>query len=132
MKELRKLAEAATPGPWATLLLANGADVRAPHASGGSCWVAETRSNDDAAYIAAASPDVVLRLLDVVEKAKTYFERYAQDEADDGEYLSADGAHDSMTGCSPQQARDALARRTALSSLESADKSVQLGTGGRE
>lgn len=45
-KELRRLAEAATPGPW---------DV-------GDAW-----THDDAAYINAANPQVILVMLDEVD-----------------------------------------------------------------
>ena len=58
-EELKRLAEAATPGPWA----------KREYVSGIGCgvdakWnVALHASNDDAAYIAAANPVVVLELI---------------------------------------------------------------------
>ena len=65
--ELKRLAEQATPGPWLhdkfgdepwfTVL---ARDVPAP-------CVAENLSQADAAYIAAASPDVVMGLIAEVE-----------------------------------------------------------------
>jgi len=78
---------------------------------------------NDSTYIAAASPDVVLRLLDVVEKAKVALECFDR-------YVCLNEIGQSNMEDEADEARDAL--RTALSSLESADKSVQLGKGGRE
>lgn len=86
LEELKAKALAATPGPWATLLLANGADVRAPHASGGSTWVAETRSNADADYIAHANPSAILKLVAVVEAAKAF---HAAEPSDTPEGIAA-------------------------------------------
>lgn len=68
--ELRRLAEAATPGPWhfcrdkddcAMVTVAPGADCSTERSF---IAVAAWADNDDAAYIAALSPDVVLGLLD--------------------------------------------------------------------
>ena len=56
--ELRRLAEAATPGPWATAAFQLVIDV-ARRIDVGMCG-----HRDDAAYIAAANPAVVLALLD--------------------------------------------------------------------
>ena len=88
MKELRKLAEAAKAhgGSWFVPV-----DLRQILGKGPA-------TKDDAAYIAAASPDVVLRLLDVVEKAQAVASHAPRSSAQ----IDADW--------------DAL--RTALSSLE--------------
>lgn len=73
---LERLAREATPGPW----WAAGAwfdDDGSPmpmvgHGSTGADWVAKTarRDGSDAAYIAAASPDVVLALVERVRAAE--------------------------------------------------------------
>ncbi len=84
--ELRALAEAATPGPWRH----SGATVWAPMSpddptdySGEAVAYVPTLGDefdaDDAAYIAAASPDRILALLDEVarlEAALDYIARY--------------------------------------------------------
>ena len=57
LAELRRLAEAATPGPWE----ADGLEV-CQHCYGGSARPIER--DEDAAFIAAANPSVVLALLD--------------------------------------------------------------------
>jgi hypothetical protein len=80
MTDLRALAEAATPGPWfydsysrvfSTLLVQADDDncevASVPPAAGDT---AHGRHAADAAYIAAVYPDVVLRLLDVVDAAR--------------------------------------------------------------
>jgi hypothetical protein len=72
---------------------------------------------DDARHIAAASPEVLLRLIAVAEAAQRYYERYAQDEADDGDY-AVPGMPGHNTGCSYEQAVDAAALRSALQELE--------------
>ena len=58
LAELRRLAEAATPGPWATAAFQLVIDV-ARRIDVGMCG-----HRDDAAFIAAANPAVVLALLD--------------------------------------------------------------------
>lgn len=73
--ELRRLAEAATPGPWHACHDEDGV----PQVASGSheeqrSYVAITSITPDAEYIAAASPAVVLALLDAIERleAKTW------------------------------------------------------------
>lgn len=69
--ELRKLAEAATPGPWMV-------DYQSSYPTGemvvtensGEIAFAQKRT---AAYIAAVSPEVVLALLDRIEKLEKGF-----------------------------------------------------------
>jgi hypothetical protein len=87
LKRLRKLAEAATPGPWdASIDLERPDDVRVCYVRdgkhcdwcvslSGECvegtreWTPETlqRWRADAAFIAAANPTAVIALLDAVE-----------------------------------------------------------------
>lgn len=87
--ELRKLAEAATPGPWEVV----GGWVEATH--GGEvtpqrvdcmsyCYggTPERMESGDAKYIAAASPDVVIGLLDALASARTENDRLAAQVAD--------------------------------------------------
>lgn len=71
---LRELAEAATPGPW-RVLTHNGRPSTRVTFQRADEWgtVADVRYRNgpaDAPYIAAVSPDVVMRLLDVVEAAR--------------------------------------------------------------
>ena len=63
MAELRRLAESATPGPWEAYDRGVGWEVWFDGAPLNSAF-RETFPAYDAAYIAAASPDVVLSLLD--------------------------------------------------------------------
>lgn len=71
LDELQRKAEAAPVGSgWYVLTLANGSDVRARHITGASTWIAQCRTNEDAAYIACASPDVMLRLIAVARAAQ--------------------------------------------------------------
>lgn len=73
--ELRRLAEAATAGPWFTG--ADDAKDCAPHRDSGLATVDTGRASDwpvarlcewpTARYIAACSPDVILALLDELE-----------------------------------------------------------------
>lgn len=66
---LRKLAEAATPGPWSF-----GGCEQHPKEYNSSCWVVRaaggsivSHDRKNRAYEAAANPAVVLLLLDLVE-----------------------------------------------------------------
>jgi hypothetical protein len=78
MTELEKLAREATPGPWSS----DRADYKgAPSevaAHDGSDWelfIADCRTGEaNAAYIAAASPDVVLRLLSELKRLRSQVE----------------------------------------------------------
>lgn len=79
--ELRAKAEAATPGPWNRvdfggnrIMIHIGGDEDAERSRiacvsyGNTLWPAEACAN--AAYIAAASPDVVLRLIAIADAAQ--------------------------------------------------------------
>ncbi|MHA7900805.1 MAG: ead/Ea22-like family protein [Henriciella sp.] len=76
--ELRALAEAATPGPWRVdpsencdVQVESGAsEVACTHAAVLSHKRSPELCQQDAAYIAAASPDTVIGLLDEIERAK--------------------------------------------------------------
>lgn len=62
---LRAVAEAATTGPWGGEVM--DGDVWAPGNRERICKTSSFNYGRDAAYIAAASPDVVLALLDEIE-----------------------------------------------------------------
>ena len=73
IKRLRRLAEQATPGPWRVnmkghsyheVARVNDLEIAPPNSVDLSHWTV------DAAYIAAASPDVVLALLDEIERLR--------------------------------------------------------------
>ena len=86
--ELRRLAEAATPGPWEAIIFDSGhskfefeASVCTQDVGDSICrmdGMLRTADNEryrtdgslDALYIAAVSPDVVLGLLDRLDKAE--------------------------------------------------------------
>lgn len=91
LSDLRKLAEAATPGPWRVepqhgytedYIVTNHPSWQGPGLLRyvGECGLAHGQEKrpqkfqDDAAYIAALSPERVLALLDVIEAAKAMFE----------------------------------------------------------
>lgn len=65
---LRMAAEGATPGPWEAEH--RGFDVYETHSQHGDVVAEAGLSPRDAAYIAAASPDVVLALLDRLKAAE--------------------------------------------------------------
>lgn len=65
IEELKRLAEAATPGPWAAAISSNMVN--------GVCATFETicetgKNIDDALYIAAANPAAVLELIAEIER----------------------------------------------------------------
>ena len=84
LTELRKLALAATPGPYtAELVQADtpaepdiwrvyGADD-SYEATICECWTGEQNNGAQARYIAALSPERILSMLAVIEAAKAYF-----------------------------------------------------------
>ncbi len=69
--ELRKLAEAATLGPWSITSSKDShwmREVRAPNTLGVAwCGHETSQAHKDAAYIAAANPSKVIELLDTTE-----------------------------------------------------------------
>jgi len=113
MDDLRKLAEAATPGPWK---YATPNTVRAgrfnvvPNTAAGGSGVGLAGKSDaeraNAAYIAACSPDRILRLLDAVDKAREVLSVYEQFCIDDSRGYASEYA----------------ALRTALAALEAEQK----------
>ena len=73
IKRLKRLAKQATPGPWRVnmkghsyheVARVNDLEIAPPNSVDLSHWTV------DAAYIAAASPDVVLALLDEIERLR--------------------------------------------------------------
>ena len=83
---LRAAAEAATPGPWSRTT-GKDAHLLREVCSEGQAGVAfcgtfsQQQAHADAAYIAAASPDVVLALLDALDDAHSSV-RYALNQID--------------------------------------------------
>ena len=71
-EELRVLAEKATPGPWCS----NESRVYFPNLKGGFDLRCAPRADANAAYIAAASPDVVVGLLDRIAELEKDAKRY--------------------------------------------------------
>jgi len=94
-KQLRALAEAATPGPWSASI----SRQTQPHApcvqSSDGVQVCHLRrhypseADTDARYIAAISPDVVLALLDRLEAAERERDEWKQASETHLRYLSA-------------------------------------------
>lgn len=89
VSDLRKLAEAATPGPWHITDTGDAhweREIRSGDRLGSSqvawCGGRMGQAQKDAAFIAAASPDVVLGLLDEVAQWKQAAELNEQDYRD--------------------------------------------------
>lgn len=76
--ELRRLAEAATPGPWEVKHTSDGDVIQTEYERGG--WeIADERADvphQNAAFIAAANPSTILSLLDELEACRKDAERY--------------------------------------------------------
>ena len=96
---LRELANAATPGEWIAKVVHHGAEVRARDVDGNvneiawlgdHSWRPEGAAKADAAYIAAANPLVVLKLLDRSDKLGE-IERLLVDLALDRDLTWSDG-----------------------------------------
>jgi hypothetical protein len=93
LTELRRLAQAATPGPWGVFgghVNAARGDVVWGHPYSLTSWTnAAGEENGDALeadlhYLAALSPARVLALVEVVEKVRAYLETRPHDEPRDG------------------------------------------------
>lgn len=76
IKELRRLAAAATPGPWQdgghTVYEAEG-NVNCPE------MICKMMSIEDSAYIAASNPSAILSLLDHIEQQEAEIARLRKD-----------------------------------------------------
>ncbi len=72
MAELRALAKAATPGPW-LIQKPYTQEVRHPAGGplGGTGEVCEPHREQDAAFIAAANPTVIVQLLDMIDSLRS-------------------------------------------------------------
>jgi hypothetical protein len=105
MTDLRRLAEAATKGPWQTSERSGGgAYVR--HGARTVADVRYSHGRDDAAFMAAANPQTVIALLNV---------RDAAEEADDAIIELVNTGWSSLSEQRALAARDRL--RTVLSQL---------------
>ena len=83
-EELRKLAEAATPGPWTWDDFGSHPrpSLGNPHIKQGevlTCAALLWPCDEDAAYIVAANPAAVLDLLDQCDAAEAKLAAYRQD-----------------------------------------------------
>lgn len=89
-KNLRVLAEAATPGPWAygtfhrllVVPVVNGLpdkhDAIADLGAGAIPWKDAEREYQNAAFIAACSPDIVIGLVDALERKDGLLKRASE------------------------------------------------------
>ncbi|MBY9208787.1 ead/Ea22-like family protein [Pseudomonas aeruginosa] len=79
--ELRRLAKAATPGPWScnrhwaivggpTLEFTNGAAQQQIAMACWQSWMHEEELRNNAAFMAAANPKTILALLDEIDRLK--------------------------------------------------------------
>lgn len=104
-KELRRLAEAATPGPWKIAPAGTKAYERADPYPFDMIQVAparfvrtegrsENEANSNAAFIAAANPATILSLLDRLEAAERDAARYRFVRTADGIRISTKAARD--------------------------------------
>jgi hypothetical protein len=118
---LRRLAEAATPGPWW-----RGDDSTSVHEADHG-WIAETSVPSDAAFIAAANAAVVLALLARAEKAEA--------ERDVARFAPlGDNHHNALRCpyCNPEQidpAAERAARQCAEAERDHARKAVEMVIG---
>lgn len=102
LADLRRKAEAATPGPWETPSVNIGTEA-APEAvlgvvapNGNVLWDPQEMGEEDKAFIAAANPAVVLALLDQVaalhDRTATLKERLREFAPEDGKHcVGCDG-----------------------------------------
>jgi len=69
IEELKRLAEAATPGPWSTYMITmQNMCIRKMNKCGyEECEIARNVHHNNAAYIAAANPAAILELIAEVE-----------------------------------------------------------------
>ncbi len=74
LEELRRIAEAATPGPWETVSLTGYGGpyaLRMPHRSGCTWYGVEgIKRREDAEYFVAMNRNTVLALLDEIERLR--------------------------------------------------------------
>src|SRR5690606_19060949 len=73
LQELRRIAEAATPGPWEVVGLDYGGPyaLRMPHRSGRTWYGVEgIKRREDADYFVAMNRNTVLALLDEIERLR--------------------------------------------------------------
>lgn len=98
-EELRRLAQAATPGPWEKGTIVglqfpivccamDGIRLNVAHVAG----IRNGEGLNNAAFIAAANPAVVLELLDEIERLRAEVERLQQD-ASRYQFIRASGAY---------------------------------------
>lgn len=79
LEELKRLAEAATPGPWESVARTNAFwDIEAPEQPGYAekMIASVSRDEDNSAFIAAVNPQVVLALIRELEEARRGADRY--------------------------------------------------------
>lgn len=87
--ELRRLAKAATPGPWScnrhwaivggpTLEFTNGAAQQQIAMACWQSWMREEELRNNAAFMAEANPKTILALLDEIDRLKAENERLRQ------------------------------------------------------
>ena len=122
--ELRRLAEAATPGPWRTeYLMGAGNDLLTAIIAGRATpddlrVIGSTLAERDGKFVAAASPAVVLALLDERDALAAKVERVralADEWTYNGEFGWDDGSHVYGPGCEGQALDYAAAKlRRAL------------------
>lgn len=89
IKELRRLAEAATPGPWRYREDDDEHAAAVAHEHG---WVdailpSGEQENKDAEYIASANPSAILSLLDHIEQQEAEIARLRKDAGNPEAYL---------------------------------------------
>lgn len=102
LAELRRKAEAATPGPWETTSVSIGTEstpdavLGVVASSGNVLWDPQEMGEEDKAFIAAANPAVVLALLNEVaalhDRTATLKERLRDFAPEDGKHcVGCDG-----------------------------------------
>jgi hypothetical protein len=121
LKELRRLAEGATPGPW-ILSEASRWIMEASERRQGICdYDDDPKARANAAYIAAANPSTILSLLDRLEATETSgYKRGIEDAAEESKRHAETVKFDKETvrGNAYGQGYVEAARRIAVSILK--------------
>ena len=120
LAKLRVRADAATqPGPWSVSVVRHQARDIYTVLDANGFWVADVgAAPDDAAFIAAASPDVVLELLDLCELRGSEVAKWAHESG------TAKGERDRLSGLVKDAALRDMVWATRL--LEACDIADQL------
>lgn len=77
-EDLRRLAQAATPGPWGNTDVSDPTRINSPYDQVAICY-RTSRAIANARFIAAANPVTVIELLDEIERLRTQRDEHKAD-----------------------------------------------------